>query len=54
MIVFVRGDRWWGSINVTASEKVFDFSSVDDYIRENEYFVEVRTQRKTNPVDMWM
>jgi hypothetical protein len=49
MIVFVRGDRWWGDINVRVSEKVFDISFADDYITENKYSAGVRTQGKTNP-----
>ena len=49
IIVFARGDRWWGNINVRVSGKVFDMSFVDDYMTENEYFAEVPTQRKANP-----
>ena len=49
MIVFARGDRWWGKINVKVSEKVFDISLVGDYIKENEYSAKVSTQRKANP-----
>jgi hypothetical protein len=30
MIVFARGDRWWGNINARVSEKVFDINFVHD------------------------
>jgi hypothetical protein len=49
MIVFARGDRWWGNINARVSEKVFDVSLLDDYMTKNEYSAEVPTQRKANP-----
>lgn len=49
MIVFARGDRWWGNINVRVSEKGFDVNFVDDYMTESEYSAEVPTQRKANP-----
>jgi hypothetical protein len=49
MIVFARGDRRWGNINARVSEKVFDINFVGDYMANNEYSVEVPTQRKANP-----
>lgn len=49
MIVFARGDRWWGNINVRVSEKDFDVSFVGVYMMGSEYCAEVPTQRKANP-----